>query len=351
MGAPIVTPETLEPTVGRRPRVSARWRHPVLTFLGRRVGAGVLTLLVASMLVFAMTELLPGDVASVVLGRNATPTAVAELQDKLGLDRSFVARYGDWLGGIVTGDLGESTVGLAQGAEHPSVSAKIGEPIRNSAILAGIAFVLFVPLALLLGVFAGVRAGRPADYTISLTALALSALPEFVIAHVPDRHLLQLPRLVPARRGVRARAVAARLRRQPGAAGAHAAGGGDRHRRAHDPRRRGGGDAPGLRDDGRAERLPAPAHRLALRGAQLDGAERHRHRAGRARTWSAGIIITENVFNYPGVGRLLVDAVKTRDVSVVQAVAMILATIYVVLNILADLLVVFLIPKLRTGGR
>ena len=65
----------------------------------------------------------------------------------------------------------------------------------------------------------------------------------------------------------------------------------------------------------------------------------------------AGIIITENVFNYPGVGRLLVDAVKTRDVAVVQAVAMILATMYVLLNILADLLVVFLIPKLRTGGR
>ena len=182
MGAPIVTPETIEPTMGRRPRVSARWRHPVATFVVRRLGAGVLTLLVASLLVFAMTELLPGDVATVVLGRNATPSAVTELQDKLGLERSFFQRYGEWLGGIVTGDLGDSTVGLAQGAENTRVGAKISEPIRNSAILAGIAFVLFVPLALVLGVLAGVRAGRPADYTISLTSLALSALPEFVIA-------------------------------------------------------------------------------------------------------------------------------------------------------------------------
>src|SRR4051812_24214557 len=118
MGAPI---ETIEPTIGRTPRVSARQRHPLLVFVGRRLAAGVATLLVASLLVFAMTELLPGDVASVVLGRNATPQAVAELQDKLALDRPFLERYGDWLGGIVTGDLGNSTVGLAQGADSAPV--------------------------------------------------------------------------------------------------------------------------------------------------------------------------------------------------------------------------------------
>ena len=350
MGAPIVTPETIEPTMGRGPRVGARWRHPVLTFMGRRLAAGVATLLVASLLVFAMTALLPGDVASVVLGRNATPQAVTELQDKLGLDRPFLQRYGDWLGGIVTGDLGDSTVSLAQGADSAPVGAKIAEPIRNSAILAGIAFVLFVPLALALGVLTAIKAGRPTDYAISLAALALSALPEFVIAtfliviffsqldlfppvagfgpgESPLSHIdsLVLPVLT-----LLAAAIATGLRMV----------------RA--------GVVEVMRQDyvTMAElngfRRRRIVWRYAVRNAMAPSVVVI---AQVAAYLVAGIIITENVFNYPGVGRLLVDAVKTRDVSVVQGVAMILAAMYVLLNVLADLLVVFLIPKLRTGGR
>jgi peptide/nickel transport system permease protein len=350
MGAPIVTPETIEPTMGRRPRVSARWRHPILTFTVRRLGAGVVTLLVASLLVFAMTELLPGDVATVVLGRNATPAAVTELQDKLGLERSFLTRYGDWLGGLVTGDLGDSTVGLAQGAENTRVGAKISEPIRNSAILAGIAFVLFVPLALVLGVLAGVRAGRPADYTISLTSLALSALPEFVIATflivIFFSYLGWFPPVVGFGPGQSPLDYVDSLVLPVLTLLAAAIATGVRMIRA--------GVVEAMRQDyvTMAELNGFSRQRIVWRYAVRNSLAPSVIVVAQVAAYLvAGIIITENVFNYPGVGRLLVDAVKTRDVAVVQAVAMILATMYVLLNIVADVLVVFLIPKLRTGGR
>jgi peptide/nickel transport system permease protein len=350
MGAPIVSPNPIEPAMGRKPRVTARWRHPVLEFVARRLAAGVATLLVASLLVFAMTELLPGDVATVVLGRNATPQSVELLQAKLGLDRSFFERYGDWLGGLVTGDLGDSTVGLAQGAPSPSVGAKIAEPIRNSAILAGIAFVLFVPLALALGVLTAVKAGRPTDYVISLTALALSALPEFVIATFliviffsqldlfppvvgfgpGESPFSQVDSLVLPVLTLLAAAIATGLRMiRAGVV---------------EVMRQDYVTMAELNGFGRRRIIWRYAVRNAMAPSVVVIAQV-------AAYLVAGIIITENVFNYPGVGRLLVDAVKTRDVSVVQGVAMILAAMYVFLNVLADLLVVFLIPKLRTGGR
>ena len=349
MAAPLVTPETIEP-IGRRPRVSARWRHPVLSFVARRLAAGIATLFVASLLVFAMTELLPGDVASVVLGRNATPDAVVQLQDKLGLGRPFLERYADWLGGIVTGDLGNSTVSLAQGADSAPVGAKIAEPLRNSAILASIAFVLFVPLALALGVLSALNAGRPTDYAISFTALALSALPEFVIATfmivVFFSQLGWFPPVVGFGPGESPLRYVDSLVLPVLTLLAAAIATGVRMVRA--------GVVEVLRQDyvAMAElngfRRRLIVWRYAVRNAMAPSVIVV---AQVAAYLVAGIIITENVFNYPGVGRLLVDAVKTRDVAVVQGVAMILAAMYVLLNVVADLLVVFLIPKLRTGGR
>jgi peptide/nickel transport system permease protein len=328
--------------------VTPRRHRPILAFLVRRLLAGVATLLVASMLIFAMTEVLPGDVASAVLGRSATPDAVAALQDKLQLDRSVPERYVDWLGGLVTGDLGDSAVAVAQEAEDASIASRIGEPIRNSAILAGIAFIAFLPLALGLGIVAGVNAGRPADHVLSLTALAINALPEFVIAtfliviffsqldlfppvvsfgpgESPLDHLdsLVLPVLTllaaATATGLRmVRAGVVEVMRQDYVAMARLNG--FRRRRV--------------------------ISRYIVRNAMAPSVVAT---AQVAAYLVAGIIITENVFNYPGIGRLLIDAVKNRDVSVVEDVAMIMATVYVVLNIIADLIVVLLIPKLRTG--
>ena len=347
MGTPIITPEpTADPLNDRR--APAVRRHPVLAFLARRLVAGAATLLVASLLIFAMTELLPGDVASVVLGRSATPEAVQALQQDLGLDRPFLERYGEWLAGLVTGDLGESTVARAQGAESAGIGERIAEPMRNSAVLAGIAFAIFLPLALTFGVLAGIHAGRPIDYFLSLTALAINALPEFVIAtflivifftqldlfapvvgfgpgESPLSHIdsLVLPVITllaaASATGLRmVRAGVVEVMRQDYVAMAELNG--FRRRRI--------------------------IWRYVMRNAMAPSVVVV---AQVAAYLVAGIIITENVFNYPGVGRLLVDAVKTRDVGAVQAIAMILAAMYVLLNVLADLAVVFLIPKLRTA--
>lgn len=345
---PTATADRLASSLEPELQPAGRRRHPVPAFLGRRLAAGIVTLLVASFLVFAMTELLPGDVASVVLGRNATPESVEALQAKLDLDRPFVARYWDWLSGLLTGDLGDSTVGLAQGATDTAVADRIAIPLRNSLVLAGVAFALFVPLALLLGVVAGINAGRPIDYLTSMTALVLGALPEFVIAtfliivfftqldlfppvasFAPDdsplSHLdelvlpvltLLIAALATGMRMVRAGIV--EVMRQDYVTMARLNG-------------------------FRRSRI---IWRYAVRNAMAPSVVVI---AQVAAFLVAGVIITENVFNYPGVGRLLVDAVRTRDVAIVQAVAMILATLYVLLNIIADLLVVFLIPKLRTG--
>jgi peptide/nickel transport system permease protein len=327
-----------------------RRRRPVLAFLARRLLAGVATLLVASMLIFAMVEVLPGDVASAVLGRSATPSAVTALEKKLELNRSVPERYVDWLGGLVRGRLGDSAVGLAQDAPDPGISARLGEPMRNSAILALIAFICFLPLALGLGVLAGVNAGRPVDYVLSLIALAINALPEFVIGtfliviffsqlgwfppvvgfgpgESPLDHLnslvlpvltLLLAALATGLRMVRAGVVEAS--RQDYVAMARLNG--FRGRRV--------------------------VRRYIVRNAMAPSVIAI---AQVAAYLVAGIIITENVFNYPGVGRLLVDAVKNRDVTLVEDVAMILASLYVVLNIVADLIVVLLVPKLRTSQR
>jgi peptide/nickel transport system permease protein len=295
-----------------------------------------------------MTELLPGDVASVVLGRSATPEAVEALHERLELDRPFLERYADWLGGLASGDLGQSTVALAQGAESAPVWERIREPMRNSAILAGIAFALFLPLALVLGVVAGVRAGRPIDYVLSLTALAINALPEFVIATflivVFFTQLDLFPPVVGFGPGTSPLAdldsLVLPVLTLLGAA-----------------------TATGLRMV-RAGVVEVMRHDYVAM-AELNGFSRRRIVwryvirnamapsvvvvAQVAAYLVAGVIITENVFNYPGVGRLLVDAVKTRDVGVVQAVAMMLAALYVLLNVLADLVVVFLIPRLRSA--
>src|SRR5262245_44727091 len=115
----------------------------------RRILAGLLTLLVVSALVFVGTELLPGDTASAVLGRTAQPAQLAEMRELMGLDRPAAERYLDWLGGVLTGDLGNSAAGYAAGAEE-AIWDDIREPLWNTVILAAIVIALMIPLSLLL---------------------------------------------------------------------------------------------------------------------------------------------------------------------------------------------------------
>ncbi|HYY74887.1 MAG TPA: ABC transporter permease, partial [Gaiellaceae bacterium] len=165
------------------PRAAARPAHrrrPLLRFVVRRLAAAVATLFVVSILIFAGTEVLPGDAASAVLGRTASPEQLAEMQELMGLDRPAYERYLDWLGGVLTGDLGNSAAGYAAGGEVP-IWDDIAPKIGNSLTLAGITALLMVPLALVLGVLAAVRAGRTVDHAISVGSLAIISLPEFII--------------------------------------------------------------------------------------------------------------------------------------------------------------------------
>ena len=304
------------------------------------------TLFVVSILIFAGTEVLPGDAASAVLGRTASPEQLAEMQELMGLDRPAHERYLDWLGGVLTGDLGNSAAGYAAGGEVP-IWDDIAPKIGNSLTLAGITALLMVPLALVLGVLAAVRAGRTVDHAISLGSLAIISLPEFIIGSLlillffswldvlppvslippgtsalskPDALVLPVLTLLGASLAASIRMVRAGMLEALNAECVTMA-----------------------RLNGLRERVVVA--RYALRNALAPSVQVF---AQNIQYLVGGIVVTEYLFSYPGLGKELVDAVAIRDVREVQSVALLVAAVYVLLNIVADLLVVLLVPKLRT---
>jgi len=327
-------------------RGEAREVPPVVGFLGRRLAGAVFALFIASVVIFAATSILPGDAASVVLGRGATPEAVQQLDRELGLDRPLLEQYATWLGGFVHGDLGDSSVGLAQGAENAPVWDLIADPVRNSLILATVTALLMIPLSLALGALSAVFAGRPLDHAISIGALAAIALPEFVIGSLligvffvwldvlppvaiippgddplshPTKLILPVATLLLASLAASIRMVRA-------------------------------GMIEVLRTDYvQTARLNGVAEkwvlwRYAMRNALAPSVQ---VLAQNLQWLIGGIIITEAVFAYPGIGTTLVTAVGNRDLTLVQSVAMLIAIVYVLLNLIADLIVFFLVPRLR----
>jgi peptide/nickel transport system permease protein len=321
--------------------------HPVTAFLARRIAAGIATLLVVSVLVFIGTEVLPGDAASAVLGRSATPDQLAETRELMGLDRPAAERYLDWLGGLVTGDLGNSAAGYAAGAETP-IWPDVQPQVANSLVLAALTASLMIPLALLLGVLSAVRAGRPLDHGISLGSLAVISLPEFIIGSLlvllffswldvlppvslvapgespladPEELVLPVLTLLGASLAASIRMVRAGMLEALRADYVESA-----------------------RLNGLPERLVV--RRYALRNALAPSVQVF---AQNVQYLVGGIVVTEYLFAYPGLGKELVDAVAIRDVREVQSLAVMIAAVYIGLNIVADLLVVLLVPKLRTA--
>jgi peptide/nickel transport system permease protein len=296
--------------------------------------------------VFLGTEIRPGDPASAILGRNASPENVAEVRALMGLDRPAVERYFDWLGGLLTGDLGNSAAGYAQGGELP-IWPDIEPKLSNSFTLAWITTLIMIPLSLVFGVWAALRAGRAADHAISTTSLAVISLPEFVIGSLlillffswldvlPGVSLLrpgQSPLSEPLKLvlpvltllGVTCAASIRMVR----------AGMVDVLRSEY---------VQMARLNGFRERVVV--WRYALRNALAPSVQVF---AQNIQFLIGGIIVTEYLFTYPGLGIELFNAVNIRDTREVQSVAVFVAAVYVGLNILADLLVVVLVPRLRT---
>jgi peptide/nickel transport system permease protein len=322
----------------RRLRVS-----PLVGYAGRRVLTGIVLALLVSVLVFLGTQVLPGDAATAILGRNATPAQVHEVRSELGLDRSVPEQYWTWLSGFVTGQFGDSY------AADESVAAFIGERVVNSLILALTAILVLVPISLLLGVWAGIRRDRPVDHVISTSTLALIALPEFVtgtlLAIIFAVSLNWLPAVSLVAPGhspletpsVLVLPVAALL-----LAGL-----------AYTVRMLRAGVIEALSAEyvQMARLNGVPERRLIWRYVLPAALAPTVQVLALTLQWLVGgVVVVESVFAYPGIGQGLVDAVIARDVPVVQSIAMLIALLYIAVNIVADLAVVLLIPKLRTAG-
>jgi peptide/nickel transport system permease protein len=318
----------------------------VLAFLGRRLLGAFAAILVASLVIFVATVVLPGSAASVVLGRLGTPQQVAALNQRLHLDKPATTEYADWMLGLTHGNLGDSAVGLAQGEKHAPVWPLISGPLKNSLILAAVTALLMIPLSLLLGVVAAVHAGRPTDHVISLGTLTGIALPEFVIGSLligvffvalnwlppvalvppggnplddPQKLVLPVMTLLLASLAAGVRMVRAGMIEVLRSEYVQTA-----------------------RLNGLSERRVL--YRYAMRNALAPSIQ---VLAQNLQWLIGGIIITESVFAYPGLGTTLVSAVGNRDVTVVRDIALLIAVAYILINLVADLIVMLLVPKLR----
>ncbi len=328
------------------PVARSREGSPLLRFAGRRLLGAVVALFAASLVIFAGTQLLPGDAASVVLGRNGNPATVKALNQQLNLDRPAYEQYLDWIKGLLHGDLGNSAVGMAQGATSAPIWPLISDAVVNSVILAVITALLMIPLSLGLGVLAAVLRGKWPDHLISVASLAAIALPEFVIGSLligvffvgldwlppvaivapgasplddPEKLVLPVATLLLASLAAGIRMVRAGMVEVLQTEYVQTA------------RLNGVSEQRVLWRYALRNALPTSVQILAQNLQWLIG----------------GIIITENVFAYPGIGSTLVVAVQNRDLTLVMSVSMMIAVVYVLLNLVADFLVVLLVPKLR----
>jgi len=313
----------------------------MIRFIIKRVGLIVLSLLAASVIIFLIMEIVPGDVAQMILGQNVTPDALAALRQRLGLMNPPYVRYLQWIGHVLQGNLGESL--SMQGVRIADLIARRG---LNSLFLAAASTILLVPLSLLLGVIAGLKENRWQDGLISAFSLVAISLPEFIsgtflmlvfavwLRWLPAASSLttdvslfrQIPLLVLpvitvslvllgyVARMVRASVIEAS--RSPYARTAVLKG------------------LPPLR----------VTFRHILKNALLPSVTIIAMNIG----WLfGGIIVVESVFGFPGLGSLVLFAIQQRDVPLIEDVVLLMAGAYLVLNLLADIAYAFLNPRIR----
>jgi peptide/nickel transport system permease protein len=303
----------------------------------------VLVLLLVSVVVFAATQALPGDPARSILGRTATPASLKALRQQLNLDRPVLSQYWSWITGLLHGDMGTSL------AAREPVSTYLHDRLINSAFLVVVAGVISIPLSVAIGAYAALRRDRLFDVTSSIGTLLLAALPEFVVgvALVVLFATTVFPHTLPA---------VAYL-------------------------------APGQRPWSDLKEMILPVITLVIavtpyvarimRASMIEVLEsdyvemarlkgvperevviRHALPNALGPTFqviainlaylAGGVIVVEYVFNFAGIGGALQNAVSTRDMPVVQALAMLIAAVYVVLNLLADIATILVTPRLRT---
>lgn len=312
----------------------------------KRLAVSVLVLLAVSFVVFVFTLLLPGDPAQAILGQQATPERLEALRSQLGLDQPWWQRYFDWLGGILTGDLGVSA------ATGGSISALLGERIVNSLVLMAIAAVIAVPLGLALGTWAALRRGRASDTALNTGSMILASLPEFVVGIVLvalfSTTVLQiLPSVTMAAPGTRVWEFPLQLVLPVAALVLVVVPYMVRMMRQTMTEVLSSGYVEMARLKG------VPERQVILRHALPHAIGPVAQVVAMQLAWLAGgIVVIEVLFRYPGIGQAMVDAVNNRDVQVVQTISLLIAAFYVLVNLLADVVGILANPKLRTeSGR
>ena len=306
----------------------------------QRILIGFVTLWVVSVLVFLMTNALPGDVAQIVLGQSATPESLAAYRAERGLDQPLLFQYFGWLGNMMVGDLGISKAGGA------TISSLIGERLYNTMVMAGIVSLISVPLSVGLGLMAAMYPGTWIDKSLTFGTLALISVPEFFIATFmvlifavqlgwlpsiarvsAEQSTLDWWRSMAMPLIVLVIVVAAQMIRMTRA--------------------------------GILNVMNSPYIEMAI----LKGVRRKRIILRHAffntigpivnvialnlAYLVSGVVIVETIFAYPGLAKLMIDGVQTRDLPLVQACAMIFCGTYVILIILADVASILANPRLR----
>ena len=314
----------------------------MLRLVVARVFTAALTLLLVSAVIFGMIEILPGDVASRILGRSATPESLAVLRGQLNLDAPAVERYFGWLAGMVRGDFG-----LALTSKRPIVDI-LAPRIFNTLILSGVAFLLYLPLALIPAMVQAVNRDRPIDHGFSTVTLVLLSTPDFLLATLLLIGFVIFIPVLPATSLVEATTsfvgwVRALVLPSVTLAIVMAV------------------YAVRMLRDNLIEVLEAEYIRMA----ELKGLSRRtvllRHALPNALVPTlnvtalnlgyliGGVVIVEKVFSYPGFGGLLVDSLQLRDIPLIEATVLIAAAVYIGANLLADVGAIVLNPRLRMG--
>ena len=312
----------------------------MLRLILSRLGLGLLTLFVVSVVIFILTQILPGDVASSVLGQNATPENLAAFRHELGLDQPALSRYVTWLLGVLHGDFGVALT------NRRDIVSELWPRFKNTLFLASYAAILALPVAVGFGILAAIREGRLTDRVVNILALLAISMPEFFIGYVLILNFAVNHEIFPSLATVSS-------------------------------------------DTSFSERvwsltLPAitltllvTAHMLRMTRnsvlaimstpyiemAFLKGLTRARVVTRHALPNAAapiisvialnlaylvvGVVVVENVFTYPGVGQYMIDAVTKRDVPVIEACGMVFATVFISLNTFADVMAIILNPRLR----
>lgn len=327
----------------RARQVSARAINPIVKTVLQRLGLGLVTLFVVSIIIFSAVEMLPGDFAKAILGQAATPETVKAFEQEVGLDKPPVERYFEWIGGILQGDFGtsfSSRVGYTR-----TVVSLIAPRLENTLFLASMTALIAVPLALALGMLAALYRNSLFDRLVNLVTLTSISSPEFFVAYIlmlflavryPIFHALatvdadtpfweRVSRsALPAMTLVLV--IVAHMMRMTRAAIINL--------------------------------LSSPYIEMARLKGLRPGYIVFRHALPNA--WApiatvvainlayliVGVVVVEVVFVYPGIGQLMVDAVSKRDMPVVQASALIFAATYILLNLLADIVSIVTNPRL-----